>query len=222
MMTPAAPTSPRTSRPAPSTGASASRHPSRLAGILALVLAILGTGFGPASAQGSRLSLEVRGGAALPVGSFEDGGSLGEPVESGASFGARFVYRTATTTALQLGFSQDRASCGTCPAGSPYVATLWDAGMRVGLGLGEVHSWILLGVVFGRVERDLELDGRVTSAQSPLEAGGMLGVGFDAPLAGTLRIAPAVRWVGLNTRFPERDLLRMRYAVLDLGVVVGF
>lgn len=205
------------------TGGPRVRSAVRPAGLLLLLVAgLFAAASHPVSAQGTRLSLEFRGGAAVPVGSFQEGGTLGDAVEAGASFGARFVYRTARTTAIQIGFSQDRSSCETCPGATPYVATLWDAGARFGFGLGDVHSWILLGAVFGRVERDLVVDGRTTGALSPLDAGGTVGLGLDAPLGGTLRIAPALRWVGLNTRFPGRDMLRIRYAVLDLGLMVGF
>lgn len=190
--------------------------------LLLLVAGLFAAAARPVSAQGARMSLEFRGGAAVPVGSFQEGGTLGDPVEAGASFGARFVYRTARTTAIQIGFSQDRSACETCPGADPYVATLWEVGARFGVGLGDVHSWILLGAVFGRVERGLVVDGRTTSALSPLDAGGTVGIGLDAPVGGALRIAPALRWVGLNTRFPGRDMLRIRYAVLDLGVMVGF
>lgn len=223
MISMSAPTSTMRSRRPDSTGGPGVRSaagPSAL--LLLLVAGMFAAGPRPGSAQAPRLSLELRGGAAVPMGGFQEGGTLGEPVATGASYGARFVYRTAPTTAIQIGFSQDRATCEACPGAAPYVATLWDAGVRFGFGFRDIHSWVLLGAVFGRVERDLVVDGRTTGVVSPLDAGGTLGVGLDAPLSGTLRIAPALRWVGLNTRFPGRDLLRIRYAVLDLGVMVGF
>ena len=184
-----------------------------------LVLALALTA-GALSAQGP-LSLEVRAGGAAPVGSFHSRTGAA----AGASFGAHFTYVRSARRAFYVGFSQHRFGCREgCLPGGDLVSTGWGLGTRLTLSpLSAVAPWLRAGMVFDRVESrpraDTEGGARTVS---DLSLGGEVGGGATVRLGPRLSATPGVRYTLLNTRFREEGLVRMRYLVADLGLVIGF
>jgi len=168
------------------------------------------------------LSVDVRGGAALPVGSF---GSPGRAAaEAGPSLSVHFAYQRTRGRAFYAGFSRHRFGCGdgACPPDGEMVSTAWGVGSRLSLRVGGAAPWLRLGVLFDRVMGDFGPPGESVRRLSDLSLGGEVGVGVTLPLRGRLSTGPSVRYALLDTRFPEVGILRMRYLVTDLGLTLGF
>lgn len=176
------------------------------------------------AAQASPLSLDVRGGIGLPVGSFGRAMPGGGQRQAEASFGIHFDYRTGRRTSVHLGFSQHRIGCAElgCPGEGEYVHTGWDAGTRFDLLAGPVRPRLRVGAVFARVERDFAEAGTVERRLSDLSVGAEAGVELAVRVGPRIHVAPAVRYLWLNTRFPGEGLLRMRYVVTDIALILGF
>lgn len=195
------------------------RFPSVLLPVL-LVAALPTQGAGQAP-----LVLDVRGGVAVPVATGESGPAT--KLEAGASYGLHLAFLRGPRSAFYVGFTQHRFGCGqgTCAEGGALVSTGWDVGTRLAFPLGALVPWIRLGVVFDRVEGDFGDFGGATAPVrrvSDLAAGAEAGIGAVAAVGGRFSVNPGVRYTVLNTRFPEEGLLRMRYLVADLGIVIGF
>lgn len=176
-----------------------------------------------AVAQASPLVLEVHAGAALPVGHFESGTRAGEGTEPGASFGVDFALPGGKRFVPYIGFSQHRFGCegAGCGASGRYVATGFHAGYRfVPLPDRSLLPWVRVGVVTTRVETDAL--GGANAGTSKLGLGAELGAGLHIGGARTLALNPAVRAVAVNTELLGGPLLRMRYLVADLALVVSF
>ena len=74
--------------------------------------------------------------------------------------------------------------------------------------------------MFARMERDITAPDGPRHEVSDLGVGGELGAGFRVRLTERLGVNPGVRFALLNTRLEDGDLLRMRYWVVDVGLVV--
>lgn len=189
-------------------------------GGLALLIALVPWTAGPAHGQ-SVLAMEARAGLSTPVRGFAADHS------GGASFGLDLGYRTGPRSSIRLGFSQHRLDCsappveGACGSGGGYVHTGWDVGSRVLVTTSAPRPWIGLSAIIARVEGD-GLGSEGERGVSNLSAGFDLGAGLEIPLSGRVRATPAVRYGWLDTRFPDRYLLRMRWVVADLGMSVDF
>lgn len=175
-----------------------------------------------ALAQASPLVIEARGGAAIPVSAFADGSRSGEGTSPGVSFGVDFALPGGGRFFPYVGFSQNRFKCqdAGCPAGGRYVATGFHGGIRTApLPTGLVIPWLRVGVVTAHVETDA-FSG-VAAGRSEIGLGGEVGVGVHVG-SGPVALSPAVRFVAVNAELPGGALLRMRYLVADLGVVLAF
>ncbi len=176
-----------------------------------------------ASAGQAPLGLELRGGAAVPIQSFRSGGMPGEGTSTGGSFGLEFVLTGTPSRSLAAGFGQHRFSCvaAGCRDGGSYVATNIDLGYRFNLTTwNTVVPWIGLSGITTRVELDAHPD--YPGGVSKLGYGGEAAVGVLLAALSAVSLNPAVRLVGVNTRLPGGDLLRMRYVIADVGLVVAF
>src|SRR5687768_14055983 len=153
-------------------------HVPLLAALAGLALAV------PARAQETPLVIEIRAGAALPVGSFRTGPDRGGAIATAPSFGLHFLYRGPSGWGPYVGFSQHRFDCAAdgCP-GAQYVATTWDIGAQRTLG---GWGWLRAGVLFGRLEQEL--------ATSSLSMGAEAGAGLRFPLRGLMALTPGVRF----------------------------
>lgn len=193
----------------------------RLAVALALA-ALLGSPEG-AKGQGAPLTVEGRGGMAVPLGSFADGSRVGEGTDAGPAFGFEVVLGSAGRRSLYAGFAQLRFGCGSagCPAGHRYVATGVNLGVRLAVAPGRrVNPWVGLGATSTRVESP-----GVTGSPAGVSE---LGVGAEAALglfvqAGRwVAFTPAVRLARAGTELPGGATLALRYVVADLGITLVF
>ena len=193
----------------------------RTATIIPLLLLLqLGAGSVPLEAQGP-LSLEARVGASLPVGSYRSA-TLAEP---GPGFGLHFVYRRSARRSFYIGFDQHRFGCDpeSC-RGEDLVSTGWTVGTRLRLRPETAFMpWLGLGMLFDRLEGELgPADAALADQVSDLGLGGEVGVGALVRVGGRFSASPGVRYRLVNTRFDDAGLVRLRYLVADLGIVLGF
>ncbi|HZD06339.1 MAG TPA: hypothetical protein VE173_15620 [Longimicrobiales bacterium] len=176
------------------------------------------------------LALEVQGGASIPVGPFTRGPRLEGSLDAAPAFGLYFTLRRNRWVGLYAGFSQLRFGCRDdgCTAGGALVSTAWEVGGHLRTSPGPWGPWIRLGLVLTRVESDypaFAADGvgaASTHQVSDLGVGGELGVGWRIGLTDGVGVNPGVRYAQLDSRLDRDAVLRMRYWVVDLGVVLGF
>lgn len=186
--------------------------------VLALFVAAPGV-----SAQAARFALEFRGGAGLPLAPFADGSRPGEGAAVGPSFGLSFGVTASPGRTTMVGFSQHRFQCEAagCDVDGSWVATNVEVGFRYNLRIDpRVIPWIRVGALTTRVELDDHPDHR--EAVSDLGYGGEVGAGFLIGPNGPVAFSPGVRYTAVNSGLPGGGLLRMRYAVADLGLVIAF
>ena len=190
--------------------------------VLAAALLAWGASSAPLSAQGAPLTVEARVGAAVPVSSFSGGDGVGEGATSGAGFGVEVTLGGGWRSGY-AGFSQLRFGCrdAGCPPGARYVATGVNAGVRVALAPGaKVIPWVGLGALTTRVESP--------GVRGSPEGVSELGFGAEAAAGLWLRasryvaVTPAVRVARVGTDLPGGERLSLRYAVLDVGLVLTF
>lgn len=195
------------------------------AGMVAVAVATggLATRAGGVAAQESALLVEARGGLTAPVGEFASGPRPGEGTGSGASFGVDIGLAGGGRWTPYIGFSQHRFECEAagCAAGDPYVATGFRAGLRMIPFPGRaVLPWIGLGAFTTHVEAGAL--GAANAGVSDLGLGGEVGFGVHIGGSSQIALNPAVRLAAVNTRLPGGELLRMRYVVADVAVVLAF
>ncbi len=166
--------------------------------------------------------LDVDGGATIPLGDFEEGAGTGEGAEAGPVFAVGFVLPRSDRFALLLGFHQARFGCEAagCASDGRYVATGFDAGLRLALLAGRAAvPWLSLGGVTTRVEaRDLPApNGGVSKLGWGLKAGAGIWWGNE-----WIAVQPKVAWTRVDTELPGGDTLEMRYLSATLGVSFPF
>jgi hypothetical protein len=190
--------------------------------VLAAVMAVTVVP-GVATAQSSPLVVEVRGGASTALAHFRSGSRVGEGARSGPSIAVAFVFSGEGRRSTYVGFSQERFACAAagCPAGRPFIATGLDGGFRFSLCTRcSVSPWLRIGGLTTRVE-SAGVPGSPAGV-SRLAFGGEAGFGVYVGAWRSVAFDPGLRFAAVNTRLPGGSLLRMRYAVLDLGLVLAF
>lgn len=204
---------------------SSSPPPPTIVPMLVLAMAV-GLGAGRAhevGAQASPLVLEVHAGAAFPLASFASGARVGEGAGPGASFGVDFALPGGARWVPYLGFAQHRFGCEAagCGAGGRYVATGFHGGFRfVPLPERGVLPWARLGVMTTRVETGAL--GGPDAGVSKMGVGAEAGAGVHVGAVRALALNPSLRWVAANSELPGGSLLRLRYWVADLALVLSF
>lgn len=212
-------------RPARTPRAATPTTPAPLAALAALMAAaaMAATAAVPACLHAQApLTVEMRGGAFLPVAGFRTGPERGGQLAAGPSFGVGMALERTGGWHLYLGFSQHRLDCTDdgCTGDGEYVSTSWELGARLDLGSGTAVPWIRLGLTTPRVERD-----RPEPAAADVTAlgfGGEAGFGVRVPVAGRFHASPGVRFGAVDSGLPGGGELRLRYVVAELAVVVGF
>jgi hypothetical protein len=176
-------------------------------------------------AQEGAFSVQIRGGASLPVAAFRDEargweGGAGEA----ASFGIGFNLPLPGPLGGYFGFSQHRFRCdkSICPKGESWVSTGFDAALRVVMGSRRMRPWLQGGLHTHRVEV-LILDGSdrldlVSRGGSGFEAGG----GILVQVGKRMSLSPGLRYGQGRVPFPGYPSLRVQYLIADIGLVVGF
>ncbi len=193
------------------------------------VLALAGLLFGDAGsvvAQHSNLTFDARLGLGVPMGGFADEAEGWEGAASeGVTFGLSFGYEFWNRVILYAGFSQHRFGCPAqgCGLESDFVATGFDIGSRILLrSSGMFVPWTRFGWITYRVEGDFQEGGERTSEVSDRASGWEAGGGVAIVVTRKLALNPGVRYSTVSPDFDGRGELRMRYLVVDLGLLVGF
>ena len=189
----------------------------------ALLLSILLAAVSPAAAQ-QRPGVELRGGAALPIASFQEGVEPGAELSPGVSFALNVVVPRGTRGALLVGFGQHRFRCtaAACDGAGDFVATSWSIGTRTRLRASEGAPWIGVGMLFDRSEWSFPDGDPEEPYASYLSLGGEVGVGVTVLLSDRLSLVPGARYAIVNKRFPDVEPFLMHYVLVDLGVRFGF
>jgi hypothetical protein len=171
-----------------------------------------------------RPGVELRGGAALPLGSFQESLAPGAELSPGASFAVDVVVPRGLRGALLVGFGQHRFRCteAACGGAGDFVATSWSLGTRALLGQRANAPWVRLAMLFDRSEWSFPDNDPEGPRASYLSLGGEVGVGLTVPLRDRLSLLPGVRYALVNKRFPSSEPFLMHYLLADLGVVLGF
>ena len=182
----------------------------------------------PVVSQGqlSVMQMEVNGGASVPVAEFAAVDGWEGEASTDASFGVHFVL-TSGHLGYVVGFSEHRFKCleAECGAQTDLVSTAWDLGVRLNLRTSGVVPWLRLGVVAALLEADL---GTAGSAGATVREESDRGWGFEAgagiliPLAARFGLSPGVRYGRVDLDLASKGVLRERYLVVDLGLVLGF
>lgn len=146
----------------------------RVRSICALAVAALAVGTG-VQAQTGRISLEGRGGFAVPTGELKDIGA-----ETGLSIGADLMYNLTPRFTLYAGASRDAFGSGISASG-----------VHGGVKLlarrdGTVLPWLSAGLLGQELE--------TADVESGLEFGLEAGVGADLALTDRFSLTPAVRY----------------------------
>jgi hypothetical protein len=190
---------------------------------MGMALLALAVPAGDVAAQEAPIIVEGHGGVAIPVGTFSNGTRPGEGTAPGPSFGVDFAAAGGGRWTPYIGFSQHRFGCedAGCASGGQLVATGFRAGLRlVPFPSRAVLPWLGMGVLTTHVEAgDL---GPANAGLSELGVGGELGVGVHIGAASQIALAPAVRVAAVNARLPAGAVLRMRYLVADVALVLSF
>ena len=195
--------------------------------ILAAVLVFLPVTAAPSAAQDATPFLEVQGGAAFPVGDFRDGVDPGEGTSTGPSLQVVFGLPSGGWRTFYMGFSQHRFECEAagCDTGGRYVATGFNAGLRIVPVQGTVTPWIRVGAITTRVEtRDLA----ATTRGAPYAGVSDLGFGGEAGLGLMVRMGSSVAWSAsglvstVGSRLPGGETLDLRYVTAHTGLTLVF
>ena len=106
---------------------------------------------------------------------------------------------------------------------SDLVGTGFDIGSRILLrSSGKFVPWTRVGWITYRVEGDFQEGSERTSEVSERASGWEAGGGVAIVVTRKLALNPGVRYSTVSPDFPGRGELRMRYLVVDFGLLVGF
>jgi opacity protein-like surface antigen len=151
------------------------------------------------------ISVEARGGAAVPTGSFAD------IANNAFSFGASLHVQVAPQVSLYGGYSyadfdmEDTDVEGTDSG--------WEAGTRIAFpGVG-FSPWVRAGLLF----HDFELEVAGVEFDGDDEIGFELGAGAAFPLGPRVAISPGVAYRRYSTDFPGREE-NISYLNVDVGL----
>jgi len=198
-----------------------------LLGLALAIAAILPEG---AVAQ-ARLTLDLRAGGSIPVGSFKTGPLSGGSIEAAPAFGLHFALRQSRWLDVYAGFSQLRFGCKAdgCVDPGELVSTAWDLGVHVRPVAGPWGPWFRAGVVIAGIEANLPTgpggapgSGDGVPRTSGTSLGGEVGVGWRIRLANAVGLSPGIRYTRVDSRLDGDLRFDMRYWVADIGLVLGF
>jgi len=180
----------------------------------------------PAFSQERAFAFEIRGGGALPLSSFRSGEDRWAG-EAGAStaFGMGFTLPGPGPFGAFLGFGQRRFECmePVCPRGSEWVSTGFDVALRLVLGHARVRPWLRGGLHNHRFEgRIWEGEGEAVEIHSDGGGGFEVGGGVLIAIGPRTSLSPGLHYGWGEVPFPQRRAMRLRYLVMDMGVVFGF
>lgn len=187
--------------------------------------------FTPTVSEGqlSVVQMEVNGGASIPVAEFAALDGWEGEASTDASFGVHFAL-TRGRLGYVVGFSEHRFRCpeAGCGVETDLVSTSWDIGIRVNLRTSGVVPWLRFGVVAALLEADLAtvaspgVTATTVREESDRRWGFEAGAGVLIPVATRFGLNPGVRYGKVDLDLASKGVLRERYLVVDLGLVLGF
>ena len=194
--------------------------------IVASVLA-LSVVAAPVAAQDAALMVEVQGGVSVPFGDLRDGDAPGEGTSAGPSLQVELAFPSAGWRTLYVGFAQHRFGCEAagCAADGRYVATGFNAGLRIVPVQGRLTPWIRLGGITTRVETgDLAATpgGAPDAGVSDLGFGGEAGVGFMVDLGRSTAWSVSALASTARTTLPGGSELDLRFFTAHTGITFVF
>lgn len=165
---------------------------------------------GAGSAQAQGLSIGLRGGAGLPLGSFASTTSsttgdeaLIQGAKTGFGYGLDVGLGFTPAVGLYAGFDHVQFDCDDEQCGSQGKYTL--GGVSAGLKLSPmasspVHPWLKAGVTLADLKGEYGA-GSTRKLTTDRRPGYEIAAGLDVPLLGFFALEPQVRYVGQNAHF---------------------
>jgi opacity protein-like surface antigen len=167
-------------------------------GLLALMATL---GFAAAAnAQGTApstpLSIEVRGGVAIPQGDLKDDGDA----KTGYTFGANATFQATPMFGVYAGWSRNSFGIEDTEDAS-FVDQGFDAGVKVSFAGGSmpVSPFVRGGVVFHKLSLQGEDEGVEVEIESDNAIGFDVGAGVSIPLGQRMSVTPALSYSKFNT-----------------------
>lgn len=175
---------------------------------------------------GGALALELRGGAAVPLGDLAES-APGVGAEAGPHLSVAASWRLSRALSAQAGYSRSWFACGRCGdvgIDDRVVDTGFDAGLEARLPgrVGAVTPWVSAGGVL----HQLVFSDEESSLSSDYAVGFRLAAGAAVPLARSLSLKP-----GVSYRAYSADLalggaggqtVDVAHLTVDVGVVYHF
>lgn len=204
-------------------------------GIFAAAL-VAGVGAQNAEAQMMTLplSVEVRGGAGIPLGEFRDEDEAN--AEVGPGFGVNATYNFTPMLGVYAGYSRfsfgvdtGDVDFGGTDFDPRYITSGFNGGLRAGLApMGGLSPWVRGGVVYHKLSVDLgnnELNEFCDNdCDTDYALGFEVGGGLDFPLGQVISITPGVRYVRFSPDPTDGGSgeLNVSYLAADIGLRFRF
>lgn len=161
--------------------------------LLVPALVLVAAGVGPAPAQTARtFAIEIRGGAGLPLGDFNEGGAIGWIA------GGTLRYRLNPNLDGYLGY--DYASFPPDDPDSEVDINIRDHGIRTGLRFDlrtpgvSAAPWLEAGIMVNRTTVGASVGSVSSDVDSDWALGGEAGVGLSIPLGPRVLLTPGARY----------------------------
>ena len=174
------------------------------------------------------LSLEVRGGLAVPVGDFADGNVK---AENGPTFGAGAVFHATRAIGIFAGYSRTAFGCGECAlfdVEDEVVDEGFDAGVQIEpeTRFAGVRPWIRGGAVAHELSFSGANGGSVSS-ETAIGFGVGAGVSLSpVPSLPSLRVSPGLHFRAYSADFPLGELedrsVDVSHVTVDVGLAYRF
>ena len=162
----------------------------------------------PRLAQAQLFYVGVRGGAAIPTGTFSETSSvsgdaffsaatpgLGYGVDAGIGAGLLGLYASAD----RIQFECDK---DLCDERGKYKLSGVSAGVRLGVPLFPlIKPWVKAGVVVNDITGTLSGGAAATRIETVRRPGYELGAGIDIPIAGIFSVTPQGRYVRQRLKY---------------------
>jgi opacity protein-like surface antigen len=174
----------------------------------------------------------VRGGAAIPTGSFSETGQgsssdallraakpgLGYGVDAGVGLGPIGLYAGAD----RIDFECETASCA---ASGKYRLKGASAGLRLGVPLFPViKPWVKAGVTMNKLTGSYGEPGSRNEVVTERKPGYEVGAGIDVPVMGIFSVTSQARYVSQKLKYqvpvlstPARPAKDVSYYTFDIG-----
>lgn len=172
----------------------------------AAVLATLAFAGGAEAQLPVPLSLEARGGVAVPVGDFAD------RADDAFGFGFSAHFQVAPRVSLYGGYSQ--VDFDMDDVGAEGTDSGWEAGARLAFAGVGYSPWIRAGLLF----HDFEMETANAEFDGEDEVGFEVGAGAAFPLGQRVAVSPGIAYRRYSTEFFDLGDQDVSYLMLDIGL----